>query len=137
MELTERATFRHWSRDKVRWGDQDGARHINNVAYAEYLENARAELIIEAVIPHKDPGTAFAVRQVTIEYLGMGRYPGQIEVGSCVTEIGNTSFTTGQAVFMDDQCLATAVTVHVHHRKGESLPLTDRLRAALEAELPG
>jgi acyl-CoA thioester hydrolase len=137
VELTERATFRHWSRDKVRWGDQDGARHINNVAYAEYLENARAELIIEAVIPHKDPGTAFAVRKVVIEYLGMGRYPGDIEVGSCVTHVGNRSFTVGQAVFMGDQCLATGEAVHVYHQKGESLPLTDRLREVLEAERPG
>jgi hypothetical protein len=50
VDLTDRALYGHWSRDKVRWGDQDGMRHINNVAYAGYLENARTELIIERVI---------------------------------------------------------------------------------------
>lgn len=136
VDLTDRAIYGHWSRDKVRWGDQDGARHINNVAYAEYLENARAELIIERVIAHKAKGDNFTVRRVSIEYLGMGTYPGGVEVGSCVLDVGESSFTVGQGVFMDDQCLATSETVHVHHRKGERVPLSDGLRAALEGERP-
>jgi acyl-CoA thioester hydrolase len=137
VELSDRSTYRHWSRDKVRWGDQDGARHINNVAYAEYLENARAELIIEKVLPHKAKGDSFVVRRVTIEYLGMGRYPGEVEVGTCVVDVGESSFTLGQGIFMGDQCLATGETVHVHHDHGERVPLSDALRAAIEAELPG
>jgi acyl-CoA thioester hydrolase len=137
MDLTDRAQFTHWSHDKVRWGDQDGARHINNVAYAEYLENARAELIIDRVLAHKAKGDNFTVRRVTIEYLGMGSYPGTVEVGSRVIEVGEKSFVVGQAVFMGDQCLATGETVHVHHRKGQSIPLSPELRTALEADLPG
>ncbi len=136
MDLTDRATYTHWSSDKVRWGDQDGARHINNVAYAEYLENARAEMIIERVIPHKAKGDNFTVRRVVIEYLGMGTYPGRIEVGTCVVDLGEASFTVGQGVFMGDQCLATGETVHVHHRKGEKVPLSEELRAVLTAEQP-
>ncbi len=137
MDLTDRASYSHWSKDKVRWGDQDGARHINNVAYAEYLENARAELIIERVIPHKAKGDNFTVRRVVIEYLGMGTYPGRVEVGSCIIDVGDASFTVGQGVFMGDECLATGETVHVHHRKGEKVPLSDALRSVLEAERPG
>jgi acyl-CoA thioester hydrolase len=137
MDLTDRASYTHWSTDKVRWGDQDGARHINNVAYAEYLENARAELIIDRVLAHKAKGDNFTVRRVAIEYLGMGSYPGTVEIGSCVVDVGESSFTVGQGVFMGDQCLATGETVHVHHRKGERLPLSPGLRAALEAERPG
>jgi acyl-CoA thioester hydrolase len=137
MDLTDRATFTHWSTDRVRWGDQDGARHINNVAYAEYLENARLELIIERVLPHKAKGDNFTVRRVTIEYLGMGSYPGTVEVGSRVVEVGQTSFTVGHGVFMGDQCLATGETVHVHVRKGERIPLTTELRTALEADRSG
>jgi acyl-CoA thioester hydrolase len=136
VDLTDRATYTHWSSDKVRWGDQDGARHINNVAYAEYLENARAEMIIDRVIPHKAKGDNFTVRRVVIEYLGMGSYPGRIEVGTCVTDIGEASFTVGQGVFMGDQCLATGETVHVHHRKGEKVPLSDGLRTVLQGEQP-
>lgn len=136
-DLADRSIYGHWSRDKVRWGDQDGARHINNVAHAEYLENARAELIIDRLLVHKAKGDNFTVRRVTIEYLAMGAYPGEVEVGSCVTDVGESSFTVGQAVFMGTRCLATGQTVHVHHRKGERVPLTDVLRTALEAEQPG
>jgi acyl-CoA thioester hydrolase len=136
VDLTDRALYGHWSRDKVRWGDQDGMRHINNVAYAGYLENARTELIIERVIAHKAKGDNFTVRRVAIEYLGSGTYPGQVEIGTTVVDIGESSFTVGQGVFMGEQCLATGETVHVQHRKGERVPLSDGLRAALEGERP-
>jgi acyl-CoA thioester hydrolase len=136
VDLTDRALYGHWSRDKVRWGDQDGARHINNVAYAEYLENARLELILDRVIAHKAKGDNFTVRRVAIEYLGTGAYPGRIEVGTAIIEVGESSFTVGQGIFMDDRCLATGETVHVHLRQGERLPLSDELRAVLEGERP-
>ncbi len=136
MELTERSTYGHWSREKVRWGDQDGARHINNVAYAGYLEDARLELLLERVIPHKAKGDNFIVRRVAIDYLGTASYPAELDVGSCVVAVGDSSFTVGQGVFLDDQCLATGETVHVHLRKGTPIPLTDGLRTVLEAELP-
>lgn len=136
MDLASRSTYRHWSRDKVRWGDQDGARHINNVAYAEYLENARTELIIERFLAQKAKGESFLVRRVTIEYLGVGAYPGTVEVGTCVLDVGESSFTVGQGIFLDGRCVATGETVHVNHRKGERVPLGDDLRSALEAERP-
>jgi acyl-CoA thioester hydrolase len=136
VELTERSTYGHWSREKVRWGDQDGARHINNVAYAGYFEDARLELLLERVIPHKAKGDNFIVRRVAIDYLGTASYPAQIDVGSCVIAVGASSFTIGQGVFRDDQCLATAETVHVHLTKGAPSLLTDVLRTVLEGELP-
>jgi acyl-CoA thioester hydrolase len=137
VDLTDRGTYGHWSRDKVRWRDQDGSRHINNVAYAEYLENARTELIIDRLIVHKAKGHNFIVRRVAIDYLGEGSYPGKVEIGSTVVDVGESSFTVGQGVFMDGRCLATGETVHIHHLKGERVPLTDDLRAALEGERPG
>ncbi len=136
VELTDRSTYGYWSAEKVRWGDQDGARHINNVAYAEYLENARLELLLDRVIPHKGQGDNFIVRRVAIDYLGTASYPAQLDVGSCVVDLGESSFTIGQGVFLDDRCLATGETVHVHLRKGQPIPLTEVLRKVLEAERP-
>jgi len=136
VELTERATYGHWSREKVRWGDQDGARHINNVAYATYFEDARLSLLLDRVIPHKAKGDNFIVRRVAIDYLGTASYPAEIDVGSCVTAVGDSSFTIGQGVFLADQCLATGETVHVHLTKGVPAPLTEALRSVLESELP-
>ncbi len=134
MELTERSTFGFWSRVKVRWGDQDGARHINNVAYAAYLEDARLELLLGRVIPHKAKGDNFIVRRVAIDYLGTASYPAEVEVGSRVLEVGASSFTIGQGVFLGDRCLATGETVHVHLRGGAPAPLTEALRAVLDGE---
>jgi len=39
-------------------------------------------------------------------------------------------------VFLDDRCLATGETVHVHLRERHPHPLTDTLRGVLEAERP-
>ena len=136
VELTERSTYGHWSREKVRWGDQDGARHINNVAYAGYFEDARLELLLDRVISHKAKGATFIVRRVAIDYLGTASSPAQLDVGSCVLSVGESSFTIGQGVFLGAQCLATGETVHVHLTKGAPSPLTDVLRSVLEAELP-
>lgn len=136
MDLTDRATFVHWSREKVRWADQDGARHINNVAYAEYLEDARLELILAGVWPHRAQGDNFTVRKVTIEYRASGSYPAEVEIGSCVSAVGETSFTVGQGIFLGDRCLVTGETVHVHHAKGDPKALTDELRGALDALRP-
>jgi acyl-CoA thioester hydrolase len=136
VDLTDRATYSHWSEDKVRWGDQDGQRHINNVAFGEFLENARTEMIIERIIGLRSEGARFTVRRVAIDYLRSGSWPGRVEVGTCVAGIGETSFTLGQAVFQDDVCLITGETVHVQHRKGERVPLSDELRTHLQTELP-
>jgi acyl-CoA thioester hydrolase len=137
VDLTDRATYSHWSEDKVRWGDQDGQRHINNVAFGEFLENARTEMIIERIIGLRAEGARFTVRRVAIDYLRSGSWPGQVEVGTCVADVGETSFTLGQGVFQDDECLVTGETVQVQHRKGERVPLTDELRSFLEQEQPG
>jgi acyl-CoA thioester hydrolase len=137
VELTERATFSYWSRENVRWGDQDGARHINNVAYATYFEDARLDLMLARVIPHKAPGDNFIVRRVAIDYLGTASYPAELDIGSCVVEVGSSSFTIGQGVFLDDRCLASGETVTVHLRERRPFPLTDVLRDVLEAERPG
>ena len=136
MDLTERETHRHWSRDKVRWRDQDGARHVNNVAYAEYLENARAEFAIDHLLAHKAKGDNFTVRAVHIEYHATADYPGEVEVGTCVVDIGTTSFLLGHGIFEDCNCVATGESVEVHHSKDRAKPHSDDLRAALEALRP-
>lgn len=137
VELTDRGIYTFWSRERVRWGDQDGARHINNVAYATYFEDARLDLLLAKVIPHKGKGDNFIVRKVTIEYLGTAAYPNELEIGSCIVDIGTKAFTVGQGVFLGDRCLATGETVHVHLRNREPHALTDELRVVLDAERPG
>jgi len=73
---------------------------------------------------------------VAIDYLGTASYPAQLDVGSCVLSVGESSFTIGQGVFLGAQCLATGETVHVHLTKGAPSPLTDVLRSVLDGELP-
>jgi len=40
-ERPTRSAFQFWWSETVRWGDMDALRHVNNVAYLQYLESAR------------------------------------------------------------------------------------------------
>ena len=44
-DLTDAGTFRHWTPVSLRFSDQDSMGHINNVAYAAYVEQARVAFI--------------------------------------------------------------------------------------------
>tara|TARA_B100000315_G_scaffold76052_1_gene69607 strand:+ start:677 stop:907 length:231 start_codon:yes stop_codon:yes gene_type:complete len=70
--------------------------------------------------------------------LGSIDYPGEVEIGTVVTRIGNSSFNLGQGVFREDKCVATAdvVSVYLSSATGKSQNLPDPLREVLEKSLP-
>jgi acyl-CoA thioester hydrolase len=41
IDLTARQTFARWTPVTIRYSDQDGMGHVNNVAFAAYVESAR------------------------------------------------------------------------------------------------
>ena len=94
-----RAAYPHWSRVQVRFTDQDTLGHVNNVATALYLEQARCDLVYALTKPLGLAHLDVLVVKVAIEYLAELTYPGTVEVGSRVSRIGSKSFTTTHAIF--------------------------------------
>ena len=125
---------------QVRWGDMDAFRHVNNIEYFRYLEEARARLF-----PAEGDGSSFLRRGIVIasqslDYrkpLTYRREP--VLVGLTVTTIGRSSFTLGCRVFdagstHEDTVYATGtvIVVTVDEQDGRPRPLDVDERRWLE-----
>ena len=127
---TDPAWYPHWAVDTVRFSDQDAVGHVNNVAYAAYVETGR--VAFGHALRPDDAGSSFILARLAIDYRAEARYPGEIRVGTRLVAIGRTSFTMGHGVFKDGVCVATAQCVLVHAKDGSPAPIEGKLRAELE-----
>ncbi len=134
IDLTQRATFRHFTPITLRYSDQDPMLHVNNCAYAAFVEAARVALIQSIVDRFKHDGLDFILARVAIDYRRELHYPNTIDVGARLVRIGTKSLTSGYGVFLGEDCVATAESVNVfydmHTRKPVMPP--DDVRQALQ-----
>ena len=113
LDLGERASYRYFNRHVIRFADLDPAGHVNNVAYAQYFESARVAFWHDAGRHVAVPNTTGVIATLTIDYRAEMDFPGEVEVGTRILEIGNSSTHMGQALFRDGVCMATSVSVGV------------------------
>lgn len=66
----------------VRFADLDPLRHINNVAFGQFYEEARVHLNTQVFAMAKARPERMLVANVDIAYLHEGQYPGVIRTGS-------------------------------------------------------
>lgn len=122
----------------ARYADVDPLWHINNVAIAQYYEEARVattrRIMGEARIP-TGPGLRLLLARQSIDYIREASYPGNLTVGVGVLRIGNSSYTLGMAMFQDGGCVSVsdAVLVVADARGPISLPeaYRERMQALL------
>jgi len=133
IDPTDPDRYRHWVEDTVRYSDTDASGHVNNVAYAAYIESGRVTFARNSGID-RTAGEGWILGRLSIDYRAEAFFPGRVRVGSRVLRIGGKSMTLASAVFMDDRCLATAESVLVFRRNGASCPIPNRIRTFLEAQ---
>ncbi len=135
-DLTKLETFKRWTPVSLRFSDQDSLGHINNVAYAAYVEQARVALI-DALLRNRGAEIDYILANVNIDYRREMHYPGTVDVGGKLIKIGNKSITTGYGLFRDGENVATADSVNVFFdpASGKTVPIPDELRRILEDEL--
>jgi acyl-CoA thioester hydrolase len=111
---TDPAAYAFFSRDTVRFSDIDRYRHINNLAIATYCETGRVEFA-EFLWPGSTSGDddGWVIARLTVNFLAMAYYPGDVVVGSRIEHIGRTSCRVGQGVFKDNVCFATSEAILV------------------------
>ena len=136
-DLTDAGTFRHWTPVSLRFSDQDSMGHINNVAYAAYVEQARVAFIDTFLRNRGDSGLDYILASVNIDYRREMHFPGAADTGIRLLRIGNKSITTGYGLFKDGENVATAGSVNVFFDtgSGKTVPVPDTLRKILEDEL--
>ena len=123
------------ARDKLRYADTDRQGHVNNAVFATFLETGRVEIIFGAGLA--DEGAAFVIARLELDFLSEINWPGEVEIGTAVTEIGRSSFKLFQGVYQDGKPVARAVTVIVqmNEETRKSHPLTAQARTRLETYL--
>ena len=137
-DLTAAATFKRWTPVTLRFSDQDSLGHINNVAYAAYVEQARVALIDSLLRSRgKGAGIDYILANVTIDYRREMHFPGVVDVGARLLKIGTKSITSGFGLFKAGENVATATSVNVFFdpESGRSVAIPEALRKILEAEL--
>lgn len=140
MTVEARAGVWHRTEVQVRWGDMDAYRHVNNVAYAAYLQEARAELLAAAGVrasAHARHGT-FVVARLKVAYLRQLVFrPAPVVVTTWVSAMSPARITLRSEITepVDDGLgpYCTGLTVLVPYDLEDDYPrrVSDEERAAL------
>lgn len=119
------------SRDKLRYGDTDRQGHVNNAVFATFLETGRTELLYCDAEP--DAGAAFVIARLELDYLAEVTWPGEVEIGTAVSDVGRSSFRMVQTVFQNGRPVAKglSVVVQMNEETRKSQVLSERLRRRL------
>lgn len=125
--------------DRVRFGDLDAMRHVNNVAFLAFFEDARIQYV--SGLLGDDPTTRRAFGLIFAECKIHYRAPAFFdeEIRTCIRpgEIRRSSARLEFAMFAvgDERLLADGygVVVGYDYAAGRSMPLPDAFRAALGA----
>ena len=121
------------TQDKVRYADTDRQGHVNNAAFASFLETGRVEILYDPRDPLAAEGASFVIARLTLDFRAEIHWPGEVRIGTRVARVGRSSLNLEQALFQDDRCVATAETVivQVDDASRQACPLSETTAARL------
>ncbi|WP_346896831.1 thioesterase family protein [uncultured Roseibium sp.] len=122
------------STDKLRYCDTDRQGHVNNAVFSTFLETGRVEVLFTTEGELADPGSAFVIARLELDFLGEIRWPGTVDIGTAVLDTGRSSLTLEQLVCQNGQpvALAKTVIVQMNDTTRKSQPLSDRVVEQLQ-----
>lgn len=125
----------------MRWADMDALRHVNNVAYLRYLQEARVDMLFVHAARQGAPELAagVVVNRHEIDHLAPLRFrAAPLRVETWVREVRNATFTLGYEILDEDgehgHVYARATTVLVPYNLDAGAPrrLAAEEKAVLE-----
>jgi acyl-CoA thioester hydrolase len=123
----------------VAWGEMDAFQHVNNVAYARWVESARVAYFTRLGLmgPARTEGPGPILARIAIDYLRPLTYPDTVRVDATVRAIGKSSLTVGYRIWSVAQQAEVAngedVVVVFDYATGRKALVDDGLRAAIAA----
>lgn len=123
------------------YADIDAIGHVNNVAVARFFEEGRVALhrTIDGLLSGAQPLRLLLVH-VEIDYLAEIEYPGRVELGAGLKQIGRTSVEHRAGLFQYGRPVAVSRAVDVNTVAGQpgAAALSEEYRAAArKLLLPG
>jgi acyl-CoA thioester hydrolase len=122
----------------ARYADVDPLWHINNVAIAQYYEEARVSTTMMVMGGRRvasPEGERILIAHQSIDYLREATYPGSLDIGIGVLRIGRSSFRYGMAMFQDGACVSVSEAVLVFADSEGPAALPEDYRRRLEGWL--
>ena len=133
--LKLRGVYTDWTTEKIRYSDLDPNGHVNNGAINAFFEDGRVQFRIDRMGHYSEDNLAgFVLAKFAVEYLAALSYPGFVDIGTMVLNVGKSSYLLKQALFQGKNCMAIAEVVTVlFNKKKQKVELIDaNLRGILE-----
>ena len=132
--MPQLSDFPHRITDNIRHTDLDSQGHVNNAVVANYFENGRVSLFRLEDASVGVAGVGVVLAHTEINYVREMNWPGTIEIGTAVSDIGRSSFKFAHGVFNNGACAAygTATIVLIDSTTRRSTPLPPELIARLQ-----
>jgi len=131
--VNTKENYSFWWEENIRWGDQDGMGHVNNVQFARYIEASRIPFL-KNLMPNED-GTPlhFILARLEVNYLVEMHFPGCVRVGTNVSDVGATSVTLSHGLFNKKICSGTgkSIVVHINSKSRRPELISEHLRTQL------
>jgi acyl-CoA thioester hydrolase len=126
--------FRHRTRLEVRFRDIDAFRHVNNAAFFTYIEQARIRYLCDLLDIEAVERLPMILAAVQIDFKSPILYGQEVEIGTRVDWIGNTSFSMSHHLTASPgaRVVAKAATILVayDYETEAAIPVPDAWRNA-------
>jgi len=130
--------FRHVTPIQMRFRDLDMFGHVNNTVIMTYIETARIHYLIDLGLRSPQANwkdVAFILAHLDCDFRKPIFYGQQVEVGSRIVEIKNSSLRMAHRVETDGELAAEGydILVYYDYAASRSLSLSPEIRARIEA----
>jgi acyl-CoA thioester hydrolase len=115
----------------TRFADVDPNQHLNNVALAAMMEDARVRFNLAMGSAIKIGERRAMVASVSMEYLSQGHFPDPVTVHCAVERIGNSSWTVVQLLGQNGRPVAFARSALVAIADDRPTPIAEDYRPVL------
>ena len=121
--------------DKVRYGDTDRQGHVNNAVFATFFETGRVEMLYQPSHEFLSKDCSFVVAKSTLDLLAEIHWPGQVDIGTGIVRIGNSSLVIAANLYQHGQLVATSETivVQVSNITKTSTPISEEVKQNLKS----
>jgi acyl-CoA thioester hydrolase len=123
--------------ERVRFGDLDAMRHLNNVVFLRYFETARINYVNGLSDEHdpvtRDNGMGFIFASCTIDYRAPAYFDEDVEIRLRPADVGTKSLTLEFEMAVGERVIAEGhgVLVAYDYAQERSVPIPDALKTRL------
>ena len=127
-------------RERVRFGDLDAMRHVNNAVFLRYFETARiaylGSLQVHNPVAEVETGFGLIFAECHINYRSPVNFDEELDVALTVGDIRRSSFRLNFEMRVGDRLCAEGygVMVGFDYAEGRATALPQEMRTRLEAE---